>query len=44
MMERLHPETIRELRNMVRLHGTVRIIAAVREIEAAEKSCKQKKS
>jgi hypothetical protein len=34
-MDRLHPDTLRDLRQMILLHGANRLIAAIREIEAS---------
>jgi hypothetical protein len=32
-MERLHPQTMQDLRQLVKLHGAERLIAAIRQIE-----------
>jgi hypothetical protein len=35
-MDRLHPETIRTLRELIKLHGADRLILAIRQIEKAQ--------
>jgi hypothetical protein len=32
-MDRLHPETLRTLEQMIKIHGADRLIKAIREIE-----------
>lgn len=41
MSERLHPESLRQLEQLVKLHGAARVIAAVREIAARLSTTKE---